>query len=168
MAPCKNEQAVCRIGAFIFKQPFSHFIRSHFHIPAMTIFSRIIAGEIPSYKIAENEKFFAFLDVYPLRSGHVLVIPKVEVDNLFDLDANFLAEILVFAQPIAKAIEKAFRCNRCGISVIGLEVPHAHVHLIPINSSNDLNFTQSKARASEADLKAAQEKILKALEEERN
>ena len=134
----------------------------------MTLFSKIIAGEIPSYKIAENEKFFAFLDVYPLRSGHVLVIPKVEVDNLFDLDSNYLSEILVFAQPIAKAIEKAFRCNRCGISVIGLEVPHAHVHLVPINSSNDLNFTQPKPRASEAELKAAQEKILKTLEDETN
>jgi histidine triad (HIT) family protein len=168
MAPCKNEQAICKIEACIFNPPFLHFIRSHFYIAAMTIFSRIIAGEIPSYKIAENEKFFAFLDVYPLRSGHVLVIPKVEADNLFDLDKDYLSEILVFAQPIAKAIEKAFRCNRCGISVIGLEVPHAHVHLVPINSSNDLNFTQPKPRASEAELKAAQEKILKALEEERN
>jgi histidine triad (HIT) family protein len=134
----------------------------------MTLFSKIIKGEIPAYKIAENERFFAFLDVFPLRSGHVLVIPKTEVDNLFDLHAGYLSEILVFAQPIAKAIEKAFRCNRCGISVIGLEVPHAHVHLVPINSANDLNFMQPKPRASEADLKAAQEKILKALEEKTN
>ena len=126
----------------------------------MTIFSRIIAGEIPSYKIAENEKFFAFLDVFPLREGHVLVIPKKEIDNLFDLPEDFLSEILVFAQPIAKAIEKAFQCNRCGISVIGLEVPHAHIHLIPINSSNDLNFTQPKPRAADDDLKKMQEKIL--------
>ena len=86
----------------------------------MTIFSKIIAGEIPSYKIAENDRFFAFLDVFPLREGHVLVIPKKEIDNLFDLPADFLSEILVFAQPIAKAIEKAFKCNRCGISVVGL------------------------------------------------
>jgi histidine triad (HIT) family protein len=126
----------------------------------MTIFSRIIAGEIPSYKIAENEKFFAFLDVFPLREGHVLVIPKKEIDNLFDLPEDFLSEILVFAQPIAKAIEKAFQCNRCGISVIGLEVPHAHIHLIPINSSNDLNFTQPKPRAADDDLQKVQEKIL--------
>jgi histidine triad (HIT) family protein len=126
----------------------------------MTIFSKIIAGEISSYKIAENEKFFAFLDVFPLREGHVLVIPKKEIDNLFDLPEDFLSEILVFAQPIAKAIEKAFQCNRCGISVIGLEVPHAHIHLIPINSSNDLNFTQPKPRAADDDLQKVQEKIL--------
>lgn len=126
----------------------------------MTIFSRIINGEIPSYKIAENEKFFAFLDVFPLREGHVLVVPKIEIDNLFDLPKEYLEEILDFAQPIAKAIEKSFRCNRCGVSVIGLEVPHAHMHLIPINSSNDLNFTQSKGKASDEDLKRVQERIL--------
>lgn len=126
----------------------------------MTLFSRIISGEIPGYKIAENEKFFAFLDVFPLREGHVLVIPKTEVDNLFDLDDSYLSDMLVFAKPIAKAIEKAFNCNRCGISVIGLEVPHAHIHLVPINSSNDLNFTQPKPKAADEDLKAVQEKIL--------
>lgn len=126
----------------------------------MTIFSRIIAGDIPSYKIAENEKFFAFLDIFPLREGHVLVVPKTEVDNLFDLPADYLGELLMFARPIAKAIEKAFDCNRCGISVIGLEVPHAHVHLIPINSANDLNFTQAKPKASDERLKMVQEKIL--------
>ena len=126
----------------------------------MTLFSKIIAGEIPSYKIAENENFFAFLDVFPLREGHTLVIPKVEVDNLFDLDESYLSEMLTFARPIAKAIEKAFKCNRCGIAVIGLEVPHAHVHLIPINSSNDLNFTQPKPKAADKDLEAAQQKIL--------
>jgi len=126
----------------------------------MTIFSKIIAGEIPGYRIAENERFFAFLDIFPLREGHVLVVPKTEVDNLFDLPADYLSELLLFAQPIAKAIEKAFKCNRCGISVIGLEVPHAHIHLIPINSSNDLNFTQAKPKASDESLKKAQEKIL--------
>jgi histidine triad (HIT) family protein len=130
----------------------------------MTLFSKIIAGEIPSYKIAESERFFAFLDVYPLRTGHVLVVPKTEVDNLFDLGAEYLSELLVFAQPIAKAIEKAFPCNRCGISVIGLEVPHAHVHLVPINSSNDLNFTQSKPKATDEGLKKVQEQILAAME----
>ena len=129
----------------------------------MTIFSKIIAGEIPSYKIAENEKFFAFLDIFPLREGHVLVVPKTEVDNLFDLPSGYLSEMLLFAQPIAKAIENAFDCNRCGISVIGLEVPHAHIHLIPINSANDLNFTQSKPKASDENLKRVQEKILSCL-----
>lgn len=129
----------------------------------MTIFSKIIAGDIPSYKIAENDKFFAFLDIFPLRQGHVLVVPKTEVDNLFDLPAEYLQEMLLFAQPIAKAIEKSFNCNRCGISVIGLEVPHAHIHLIPINNANDLNFTQSKPQASLEKLKAAQEKILSQL-----
>ena len=126
----------------------------------MTIFSKIIAGDIPSYKITENEKFFAFLDIFPLREGHVLVVPKIEVDNLFDLPKEYLQEMLLFAQPIAKAIEKAFTCNRCGISVIGLEVPHAHIHLVPIKSSNDLNFTQNKPKASEESLKKVQEKIL--------
>ena len=130
----------------------------------MTIFSRIIAGEIPSYKIAENERFFAFLDIFPLVKGHVLVVPKVETDKLFDLEDNYLAEILVFAKPIAHAIEKAFDCNRCGISVIGIEVPHAHVHLVPLNSANDLNFTKHKIKLSPDELKAVQERILKALE----
>jgi histidine triad (HIT) family protein len=130
----------------------------------MTIFSRIIKGEIPSYRIAENERFFAFLDIFPLREGHVLVVPKIEVDNLFDLPKDYLKEILGFAQPIAKAIEKSFNCDRCGVSVIGLEVPHAHVHLIPINSANDLNFTQSKEKASDEALKKVQQKILSNLD----
>jgi histidine triad (HIT) family protein len=130
----------------------------------MTIFSKIIAGEIPSYRIAENEKFFAFLDIFPLREGHTLIVPKTEVDNLFDLPQEYLREMLVFARPIAKAIERSFRCNRCGISVIGLEVPHAHMHLVPISSSNDLNFTQSKNKASDDELKKVQMKILSNLE----
>jgi histidine triad (HIT) family protein len=129
----------------------------------MTIFSKIIAGEIPSFKIAENEKFFAFLDIFPLREGHVLVVPKTEIDKFFDLPDDLLSEMLVFAKPIAKAIEKAFKCNRCGISVVGLEVPHAHMHLVPINSSNDLNFTQSKPKASDEKLKQVQQKILEYL-----
>src|SRR5689334_5130223 len=126
----------------------------------MTLFSKIIKGEVPSYKIAENEKFFAFLDIFPLREGHVLVVPKTETDKIFDLDDDYLREMLVFAKPIAKAIEKAFRCNRCGISVIGIEVPHAHMHLIPINSANDLNFTQPKLKPTEDEFKKAQQKIL--------
>ncbi len=129
----------------------------------MSIFTNIINGQIPSYKIKEDELFFAFLDIFPLREGHVLVVPKVEVNNLFDLPEDYLSAMLVFAQPIAKAIEKAFRCNRCGISVIGLEVPHAHMHLIPINSANDLNFTQSKVKLSEDQLKKAQQKIVQYL-----
>jgi histidine triad (HIT) family protein len=126
----------------------------------MTIFSKIIAGQIPSYKIAEDEKFFAFLDIFPLREGHVLVVPKIETDKFFDLPTDYLKELLVFAQPIAKAIEKSFSCDRCGISVIGLEVPHAHLHLIPINSANDLNFTQAKVKLSEEELREVQKKIV--------
>jgi histidine triad (HIT) family protein len=129
----------------------------------MTIFSKIIAGQIPSYKIAENEKFFAFLDIFPLVEGHTLVIPKIEIDKFFDVPDEYLSEMLVFAKPIARAIEKSFRCNRCGISVIGLEVPHAHMHLVPINGMDDLNFTRGKIKLSPEQLKAAQEKILSKL-----
>lgn len=129
----------------------------------MTIFSKIIAGQIPSYKIAENEKFFAFLDIFPLVEGHVLVVPKIEVDKIFDVPDEYLAEMLVFAKPIANAIEQSFPCDRCGISVIGLEVPHAHMHLIPINSMDDLNFTRGKIKVSEEQLKAAQQKIISKL-----
>jgi len=128
-----------------------------------SIFSKIIAGEIPCYKIAENDHFFAFLDIAPLKEGHVLVVPKVEVDKIFDVDDQLLSEWLVFAKPIAKAIEKAFVCNRCGISVIGLEVPHAHMHLVPINTSNDLNFTAPKLKPTPQQLKEIQEEILKHL-----
>jgi histidine triad (HIT) family protein len=127
----------------------------------MTIFSKIISGELACYKIAENDLFLAFLDVFPLREGHVLVVPKIEVDKIFDLPDSYLSSMLVFARPIAKAIEKAFPCNRCGISVIGLEVPHAHMHLIPINTSNDLNFAQpGKQKASDEQLRAVQQRIM--------
>lgn len=129
----------------------------------MTIFSKIIAGEIPSYKIAEDEQFFAFLDIFPLAEGHVLVIPKTETDKFFDLDDSYLSRMLLFAKPIAHAIEKAFQCNRCGISVVGLEVPHAHLHLIPTNSADDLNFTRTKLKLTQDELKAAQQKILQQL-----
>jgi histidine triad (HIT) family protein len=128
-----------------------------------SIFSKIIAGEIPSYKIAENEMFYAFLDVFPLVEGHTLVVPKKETDRLFDLSQEELSAILNFAQPIAKAIEKAFPCQRCGISVVGLEVPHAHVHLVPIQSADDLNFTRPKLKPSADELKEAQNKILQYL-----
>ena len=126
----------------------------------MTIFSKIIAGEIPCYKIAENEKFFAFLDIFPLVKGHVLVVPKIETDQFFDLSADYLAEILLFSRPIAKAIERAFECNRCGISVVGLEVPHSHLHLVPINSADDLNFTRQKLTLGPEDFDDIQELIL--------
>ena len=126
----------------------------------MTIFSKIIAGEIPSYTIAEDDYFFAFLDIFPLREGHVLVVPKIETDKFFDLPDNYLSKMLLFAKPIAKAIEKSFDCNRCGLSVVGLEIPHAHLHLIPIDSVDDLNFTRGKIKVTPEKLKAAQEKIV--------
>ena len=129
----------------------------------MTIFSKIIAGTIPSYKIAENDRFYAFLDIFPLQEGHVLVVPKIEVDKLFDVPDDYLAQLLIFAKPIAHAIEAAFPCDRCGLSVVGLEVPHAHLHLIPINSADDLNFTRGKLKLSPGQLKAAQEKIVRHL-----
>ncbi len=126
----------------------------------MSVFTKIIKGDIPSYKIAESEKFIAFLDIEPLVTGHVLVVPKIEIDKIFDVPDDYLAEMLVFAKPIAHAIEKAFDCKRCGISVIGLEVPHAHMHVIPINSSNDLNFTRMKLNPSQDEMKSTQSKIL--------
>jgi histidine triad (HIT) family protein len=126
----------------------------------MSIFSKIISGEIPSYKIAENENFYAFLDIFPMTKGHVLVVPKIEIDKVFDLPENYLAEMMLFAKPIAKSIELSFPCNRCGISVIGLEVPHAHMHLIPINSADDLNFTREKLKLSTAEFQEIQQTIL--------
>ena len=126
----------------------------------MSIFSKIISGEIPSYKIKENEYFLAFLDVFPLVKGHVLVVPKMEVDKLFSLPDNYLSEILLFSKSIASAIENSFDCKRCGISVIGLEVPHAHVHLVPMNTADDLNFTREKLKVPAEEMKEIQEKIL--------
>lgn len=128
-----------------------------------TIFSKIINGEIPSFKIAENDKFYAFLDIMPLVEGHVLVVPKLEVDKIFDTPNDYLSEWLIFAKPIAQAIEKAFECNRCGISVVGLEVNHAHMHLLPINSANDLNFTREKLKMTNDELSEVQSKILQQL-----
>lgn len=126
----------------------------------MTIFSRIVKGEVPSYKIAENERYYAFLDIFPLAEGHVLVIPKREEDKFFDLSEKELAELLVFARPIAKALERVFPCDRCGMAVVGLEVPHAHLHLVPINNSDDLNFTRGKLKLSPERLQAIQQLIL--------
>lgn len=130
----------------------------------MTIFSKIIAGQIPSYKIAENESFYAFLDIFPMAEGHVLVVPKIETDKFFDLPDNYLAELLVFAKPIAHAIEQSFDCNRCGVSVIGLEVPHAHLHLVPINSAEELNFTNPKLKLTDEAFKVIQGKIVEKLQ----
>jgi histidine triad (HIT) family protein len=129
----------------------------------MTLFSKIISGDIPSFKIAENEKFYAFLDINPLVEGHTLVIPKKEVDKFLDMPDNYLSEVLLFAKPIATAIEKSFPCNRCGLSVVGLEVPHAHLHLIPLNTMNDINFTRKKLSPTNEQLKKTQEKILNAM-----
>jgi len=126
----------------------------------MTIFSKIIAGEIPSYKIAENEKFYAFLDIFPLQYGHTLVVPKIEVDKIFDVPDEYLADLLLFAKPIAQAIEKAFPCNRVNMVTVGLEVPHAHVHLIPINETGDMDFAKPKLKLSADELKEVQEKIV--------
>jgi histidine triad (HIT) family protein len=129
----------------------------------MTIFSKIIAGTIPSYKIAESDKFVAFLDIAPMVKGHTLVVPKVEVDKIFDLSEEYLSEILVFAKPIAKAIEAAFDCDRCGVEVIGLDVPHTHVHLVPINSADDLNFTRKKLSLSKEEFEEVRQRILRHL-----
>jgi histidine triad (HIT) family protein len=126
----------------------------------MTLFTRIINGEIPCYKIAENDSFFAFLDIFPMREGHTLIVPKTEVDRFFDIPEALLSDILLFAQPIARAIEKAYPCNRVGISVIGLEVPHAHLHLVPIDSADDLNFTRPKIKMDADALTLSRQKIL--------
>ncbi|HEY9257825.1 HIT family protein [Chitinophaga sp.] len=129
----------------------------------MTIFTKIIKGEIPSYKIAENEHFYAFLDIFPLVKGHTLVISKAETDKFFDVSDDLLKEWLLFAKPIAQAIEKVIPCNRIGVSVVGLEVPHAHMHLIPINSADDMNFSRSKLKLSVEEFKEIQAQIIAAL-----
>lgn len=110
----------------------------------MTIFSKIIKGEIPCYKVAEDANFFAFLDINPVVKGHTLVVPKKEVDYIYDLDEETLAGLFLFSKKVAKAIEKVVPCNRIGIAVVGLEVPHAHVHLIPINTLSDMDFSKTR------------------------
>ncbi len=117
-----------------------------------SIFSKIVAGEIPCHKIAENNDFLAFLDVFPLVHGHVLIIPKTETDYIFDINDDDLARMIVFSKIVAKAIKSAVPCKRIGIAVIGLEVPHAHIHLVPLNSVNDINFTQLKLKPSNEQL----------------
>ena len=128
-----------------------------------SIFTKIIRGEIPCYKIAEDLLFFAFLDISPMAKGHVLVVPKMEVDKAFDLPAEILEGWMSFAQPIAKAIEEAFPCNRCGVSIIGIEVPHAHMHLVPIHTADDLNFNRPKLKLSAEEMQEVQQKILEQL-----
>ena len=129
----------------------------------MTLFSKIINGDIPSYKIAESEKFYAFLDIFPLQKGHTLIVPKIEVDKIFEVPDTYLSELLLFAKPIAAAIEKSFPCNRVGMVTVGLEVPHAHLHLIPINAAADMEFAQPKLSLSTEEFKAIQDLILSKL-----
>lgn len=124
-----------------------------------SIFTRIINGEIPSYKLAENENFIAILDAFPLVKGHVLVIPKKEVDKIFHLDKTTYSGLMDFAYDTAQAIEKAIPCLRVGVAVIGLEVPHVHVHLVPLNTMNDINFTQPKLKVSDEEMNEIREKI---------
>jgi histidine triad (HIT) family protein len=124
-----------------------------------TIFSRIVSGEIPCYKITENDKFFAFLDVFPLVNGHVLVVPKVETDYIFDIEDQELSEMIVFAKNVSKAIKKSIPCKRIGVAVIGLEVPHAHIHLVPLNSVSDINFEKPKLEPSPQELATVAELI---------
>lgn len=129
----------------------------------MTLFSRIISGEIPSLKIAENEHFYAFLDIYPAVEGHTLVVPKLEVDKLFDLPDPILAQYLVFCKPIARAIQQAFNCDRVNIITIGFEVPHAHIHLVPMNGMSDADILSKKIKMSMPELKEVQQKIAAAM-----
>lgn len=124
-----------------------------------TIFSKIIQGEIPSYKIAEDERFYAFLDINPLAEGHTLVVPKREVDYLFDLEDDELAAMMVFAKKVAAHIRVAMPCERIGVAVIGLDVPHAHIHLVPISQGGDLDFSRPKLKLSPEQFQAIQSKI---------
>ena len=128
-----------------------------------SIFSRIVAGEIPCYKIAENDKFFAFFDISPLVPGHTLVIPKKEEDYIFDISDADLAEMIVFAKKIAVAIKKAIPCKKVGVAVIGLEVPHAHIHLVPMQNEGDLDFRREKMHPTEEQFKEWQKKIVENL-----
>ncbi|MDL2323374.1 HIT family protein [Bacteroidales bacterium OttesenSCG-928-A17] len=130
----------------------------------MTIFSKIIAGEIPSYKIAEDDRYYAFLDINPLAKGHTLVVPKQEVDYIFDLDDTILADMMLFAKRVSRAIEKAIPCKRVGIAVIGMEVPHAHIHLVPINKESDMYFGKEKLTLSKEEFEEIATAIRSAFE----
>jgi len=124
-----------------------------------SIFTRIISGEIPAYKIAESDKFIAFLDIQPLQKGHTLVVSKTEVDYIFDIDDKLLGEMMVFSKEIARKIKLSFPCNRVGVVVIGLEVPHAHIHLIPINSEGDMNFRSPRLKLEKPELEEICERL---------
>lgn len=124
-----------------------------------SIFSRIVKGEIPSYKVAEDERFFAFLDINPMAKGHTLVIPKQEVDYIFDLDDDTLKDMVIFAKKVAKSIEKAIPCKRVGIMVVGLEVPHAHIHLIPINKESDMSLSNPRIKIEQFEFEEIAKKI---------
>ena len=128
-----------------------------------TIFSRIVKGEIPCYKIAEDERFFAFMDINPVAVGHTLVIPKREDDYIFNLDDDEIGAMMVFAKKVAKAIEKAVPCKRIGVAVIGLEVPHAHIHLIPISQEGDMDFKNEHVHMSEEEFREVQKRIVEQL-----
>ncbi|MFN7014390.1 MAG: HIT family protein [Bacteroidia bacterium] len=124
-----------------------------------SVFSKIITGEIPCYKIAETEKYFAFLDIMPLANGHVLVIPKKEIDYIFDIESDEYKGLWEFAQTVANAIKKAIPCKKVGVAVIGLEVPHAHIHLVPINNVEDINFSKAKLKPTQEELAETAERI---------
>jgi histidine triad (HIT) family protein len=126
-----------------------------------TIFTKIINGEIPCYKIAEDESYFAFLDINPLRAGHTLVVPKQEIDYIFDLDDKNLAGLFLFSKKIARAIKDAIPCKRIGVAILGLEVPHTHIHLVPMDSMEDVNFRNPKLKFTPEEFKAIAEKIIK-------
>lgn len=129
-----------------------------------SIFTKIVKGEIPSYKVAEDENFYAFLDINPLKKGHTLVVPKEEIDYVFDIDDALLSDMMIFSKKVALGIEKVIECKRVGIAVLGLEVPHAHIHLIPIDDLTDTNFEKPKLRFSDEELKEIAQKIRDAVE----
>ncbi len=124
-----------------------------------TIFTRIIKGEIPCYKVAEDERYFAFLDINPLKAGHTLIVPKTEIDYIFDLSDDHLAGLIIFSKKVAKAIKEAFPCNRVGVAILGLEVPHAHIHLVPMDSMNDINFKNPKLKFTPEEFREIAERI---------
>ncbi|MGB5989718.1 MAG: HIT family protein [Marinifilaceae bacterium] len=125
-----------------------------------SIFTKIINGEIPCHKILEDDNYIAFLDVFPLRKGHTLIVPKVEIDNIFDVEDNLLSGMIVFAKRVAKAIEKTFPCKKIGVTVIGLEVAHAHIHLIPINAEKDMNFSNEKLKLETKEMEVIANRII--------
>jgi histidine triad (HIT) family protein len=125
----------------------------------MTIFSKIIKGDIPCYKIAEDDRFFAFLDINPIQKGHTLVVPKLEEDYIFNLDDDLLGDMFIFAKKVALAIQQAVPCVRVGMAVLGMEVPHAHIHLVPLNRESDLDFRNAKLKLDSEEMKSIAEKI---------